>query len=107
MSDTEMPEDFWADKNGNRYDGNFDSQGEFNGASQYRLKSTVDAERAEDSRVIAELAGALEQIKAGKLEPKGTASQNWHTCRLIAVKSLSDNAARIAQANTPEKVNNK
>ena len=88
MSDTEMPEDFWADKNGNRYDGNFDSQGEFNGASQYRLKSTVDVEMAEKDKTISGILARIEGQQITRVE--------WLVKELH--KALSDNAPRIEQA---------
>lgn len=62
---------------------------------QYRLKSTVDAQRAEDSKTIRELAAALGKIKSRE--------KGWHrVVWRIAWKALSDNAKQIAEAQEGE-----
>ena len=66
--------------------------------TQYRLKSTVDAERAADSKTIAALAVALEEIK--EITKNVTDLRTFNLIRIdrFAKHALSDNAPRIEKA---------
>ena len=82
--------------------------GEHHG-TPYRLKSTVDAERAADSKTIAALAGALESLKSSYMlgicdcseisfDLQGEAISSERLSAWLKTKqALSDNALRIAE----------
>lgn len=95
---TNMSEEIWADKNGKRFDGNFDSQGYFNGAACYLLKSTVDMKRAADRKTIQELAGKLDRI----VEMFGPCQNDYIFSKRQAIQgaknTLHKHAPRIAEA---------
>ena len=69
----------------------------------YRLKSSVDAERAADSKTIVALAGALEEIK--EITKNVTDLRTFNLIRIdrFAKHALSDSAPRIAEAKESHK----
>ena len=114
MTETDMPEEIWVNRNDTEkllhgvtgYRTTTDKDISPSNTTQYRLKSTVDAERAADSKTIAALAKALEKARIqflsyaishankGKNKKSRTNSEYMNICG----KALADNAPRIAEA---------
>jgi len=93
-----LPEEIWVFKGAKKGTIIVDTIPDDNTA--YRLKSTVDAERAEDGKTIRELAKALERfVSIGDLPVK---KEVWRQADKTARKALADNAPRIAEAQEGE-----
>lgn len=97
MTDTDMPEDtIWIDP---KWVGNntYSKHQLEHDVIPYRLKSTVDAELAADSKTIRELSAAL------GVAYKALQEAEYFTSASEVKQALSDNAPRITEAQENQK----